>query len=140
MSMQPSLPAARRPRKSQETAAAMKAIILFGHGSRDPLWRQPMDAVAAGLARLETGVPVRCAFLELQQPDLATAAAELVALGARRIHVVPMFLGAGRHVREDLPALVQGFRHSRPGVEFILKSPVGEDPRVVDLLAKIALE
>jgi sirohydrochlorin cobaltochelatase len=118
----------------------MKAIILFGHGSRDPLWRQPMDAVAAALARLDPSVPVRCAFLELQQPDLATAAAELIQLGATRIQLLPMFLGAGRHVREDLPALVQGFRNTCPGVEFALKAPVGEDDRVVQLLAKIAME
>ena len=117
-----------------------RAIILFGHGSRDPLWRQPMDAVAAALAGAAPDVPVRCAFLELQAPDLATAAAELVQGGARRIDVVPMFLGAGRHVRDDLPKLVQGFRNSCPGVDFLLKPPVGEDPRLLALIAKIALE
>ena len=46
-----------------------RAVILFGHGSRDPLWRQPMEAVAARLARRRPDVPVRCAYLELEQPE-----------------------------------------------------------------------
>jgi sirohydrochlorin cobaltochelatase len=51
-----------------------------------------------------------------------------------------MFLGTGRHAREDLPALVDAVRQAHPGVEVVLQKPVGEDSRVVDLLAKIALE
>lgn len=117
-----------------------KAIILFGHGSRDPLWRRPMDAVAALLAAQGPLVPVRCAFLELTEPDLATATGELVAQGVTAITIVPMFLGAGRHVREDLPALVEHFRHACPQVQFTLKPPVGEDARVLELMAKIASE
>ena len=117
-----------------------KAIILFGHGSRDPLWRLPMETVAARLRAMQPGVPVRCAYLELDQPDLAAAAGDLVAAGAGRITVVPMFLGTGRHAREDLPALVQTLEAAHPAVTFLLQKPVGEDGRVVDLLAKIALE
>ena len=117
-----------------------KAIILFGHGSRDRLWRLPMEAVAARVKALQPDVPVRCAFLELDQPDLGTAAGELVAAGAGEITIVPMFLGAGRHAREDLPALVQQMRAARPDVRFVLQGPVGEDGRVLDLIARIALE
>ena len=116
----------------------MNAVILFGHGSRDPQWRQPMDAVASRLAA--QGIPVRCAFLELQAPDLATAAAELVAEGATVLSVVPMFLGAGRHAREDLPLLTEAVRRAHPGVAVRLRPAVGEDPRVLDLLARIAAE
>lgn len=118
----------------------MKAIILFGHGSRDPLWRAPMDSVATRLRAQAPGVPVRCAFLELQHPDLGSAAGELVAAGASEITIVPMFLGAGRHAREDLPELVRRMQQARPEVRFVLRKPVGEDDRVVDLIARIALE
>jgi sirohydrochlorin cobaltochelatase len=117
-----------------------KAIILFGHGSRDPLWRQPIEAVAARLAQLQPGLPVRCAYLELDQPDLATAASQLAAAGATQVTVVPMFLGTGRHARNDLPVLVDALRQAHPAVRFTLRQAVGEDPRVVDLLAGIALE
>jgi sirohydrochlorin cobaltochelatase len=116
-----------------------RAIILFAHGSRDPLWRLPVDAVAQRIRSQQPGTPVRCAFLELQQPDLAGAATEVVADGARHVTVVPMFLGTGRHAREDLPVLLDEVRLAHPGIEFTLQPAVGEDPRVLDLLAKIAL-
>lgn len=117
-----------------------KAIILFGHGSRDPLWRQPIEAVAARLAAQQPGLLVGCAYLELDQPDLPGAVAGFAAQGATEATVVPMFLGTGRHAREDLPALVQALRTAYPAMQFHLQPPVGEDARVLDLLAKIALE
>jgi sirohydrochlorin cobaltochelatase len=116
-----------------------RGIILFGHGSRDPLWRQPIEAVAARLAE-RPALLVRCAYLELDQPDLDTAAAQLAAQGVLEITVVPMFLGRGKHARDDLPALVNKMRLANSGVSFKLQRAVGEDPRVLDLLAQIALE
>jgi sirohydrochlorin cobaltochelatase len=117
-----------------------KGIILLGHGSRDPLWRLPMEAVAARLARLQPGLPVRCAYLELEPPTLADAARELVAAGATSVSVTPMFLGSGKHVREDLPVLLQALRQEHAAVIFELRPPVGDEPRVLDLLALLALE
>jgi sirohydrochlorin cobaltochelatase len=116
----------------------MKAVIIFGHGSRDPLWRAPMDAVAGRVAA--AGTVVRCAFLELSQPDLRTAVAELVALGATQVAVVPLFLGTGHHMRTDLPRLVEEVKQAHPDLQLDLRRPVGEDPRVLDLLTRIASE
>lgn len=117
-----------------------RAIILVGHGSRDPLWRVPIEAVSARLAAARPEIHTRCAYLELQPPDVRAAAAELVGLGATRISLVPVFLGTGKHARADLPRLLDLLRSEHPGLEFELRPPVGEDPRVLDLLADIALE
>ena len=125
---------------SDSSTEKERAVILFGHGSRDPLWRRPMEAVAARLQAKHPGRDVVCAYLELQQPDLAVATAKLVASGVTALTIVPMFLGAGKHVREDLPELVENLRVSYPEVRFRLQAPVGEDPRVLDLLAAIATE
>ena len=48
----------------------MHAIILFAHGSRDPLWHRPIQAVAQRIAKRDAQVLVRCAYLELTAPDL----------------------------------------------------------------------
>lgn len=116
-----------------------RGLILFAHGSRDPQWRAPMEAVAARAAALDPGAVVRCAYLELMQPDLAGCAAALVAQGVGAITIVPMFLGVGRHAREDLPLLVADLRHQHPQVDFDLRPAIGEDERVIDMLARIAL-
>jgi sirohydrochlorin cobaltochelatase len=60
--------------------------------------------------------------------------------GATEVTIVPMFLGTGKHARTDMPGQVESLRQAHPGVRFTLQKPVGEDPRVLDLLAAIALE
>ena len=79
------------------------AIILFAHGSRDALWRRPIEAVANQIKQLSPDTQVACAYLELTEPDLQTTVAGLVQTGVNAIRIVPMFLGVGRHAREDLP-------------------------------------
>ena len=48
------------------------AIILFAHGSRDSLWRRPIEAVADQVKQLSPETEVACAYLELTEPDLPT--------------------------------------------------------------------
>ncbi|RZL57913.1 MAG: cobalamin biosynthesis protein CbiX [Variovorax sp.] len=117
----------------------MKAVILFAHGSRDPRWRDPMEAVVQRMRVQEPQTAAVCAFLELAEPDLATAATRLVAEGASSLHVVPMFLGMGKHAREDLPELVTLLRAAHPTVPVSVARAVGEEAEVTELLAKIAL-
>lgn len=117
-----------------------RAVVLFAHGSRDPLWHKPIEAVAAHMANGTPGLLVRCAYLELSSPDLATACQELIGTGVAHVSVVPMFLGVGRHAREDLPLLVVQLRAQHPDVVFELKAAVGEDIRLIQLLAAIAAE
>jgi sirohydrochlorin cobaltochelatase len=116
-----------------------RAVILFGHGSRDPAWRQPMDAVARRIVARQPDTPVACAFLELQEPSLLAAADQLAARGVRSVRVLPMFLGVGRHAREDLPELVRQVRARHAGLEVVVAEPVGEHPELLDLLADLAL-
>jgi sirohydrochlorin cobaltochelatase len=116
-----------------------QGIVLFAHGSRDPLWHKPMEAVAQCIRQREPGAVVACAYLELSPPDLPTCAADLIAAGVDGIRIVPMFLGVGKHAREDLPQLVDALRLAHPGVVFELQKAVGEDARLVETLAHIAI-
>ncbi|WP_394790169.1 sirohydrochlorin chelatase [Rhodoferax sp.] len=116
-----------------------RGVILFAHGSRDPLWRLPMEAVAAQVAAADPQVQVACAYLELTEPDLPSTAKHMVDQGAQQLTVVPLFLGMGKHVREDLPLLMHDLRAQHPAVEFTLQAAVGENPKLVALLARIAL-
>jgi sirohydrochlorin cobaltochelatase len=126
------------------------AIILFAHGSRDPLWRAPLEAVASTIAAQHPHTPVRCAYLELCAPDLATVTTEIIAAcatfqrarclnGTLHVRIVPMFLGMGVHARKDLPELVAALRVAHPSVHFEVVPPIGEDARVTALLAEMAV-
>lgn len=122
------------------TTGNARGIILLAHGSRDERWREPIEAVAARVTALDPQARVVCAYMELAAPDLRTAAAALIASGARMLRVVPLFLGMGKHAREDLPLQLEALRGTWPQVEFQLANIVGEEPELIDLLAKIAIK
>ena len=125
---------------TQPTRAIRPGIVLFAHGARDPNWAKPFHAVAERVRALQPQAEVRLAFLELMTPDLASAGAELAAAGCATINIVPLFLGAGGHVRKDLPALAQALAAAHPGIDVRLKNAVGEDPIVIDALAAAAAQ
>ncbi len=116
-----------------------QAIILFAHGSRDPLWHRPMQAVRERMAAAHPDLAVACAYLELSQPDLPHTVAEFVAQGITNVRVVPMFLGVGKHVRHDLPQMMSELSQQYPQVQFECTAAVGENEALLDLLARIAI-
>jgi len=117
----------------------MRAVILLAHGSRDPVWRGCVDNVAQRVQALDAHAIVRCAFLELSAPDLTSVGKDLATTRATEWVVLPLFLGLGKHAREDLPRLVTQLRHDHPGVTIDCRPSAGENPQVIDLLAKMAL-
>lgn len=110
------------------------AIVLFGHGSRDTRWTEPFEAIRTAVERLTPGSAVRLAYLEHSPPALDAAVGELAAGGHRRIDLVPLFLGAGGHVRRDIPeqAATAAAAH---GVEVRVRPFIGEAAAVTDAIA-----
>jgi sirohydrochlorin cobaltochelatase len=118
----------------------MNGVLLFAHGARDPRWADPFEAVAARVRERAPGTPVRLAFLEFMAPDIAAAAGELAAAGCTAVQVVPLFLGAGGHVRKDLPLLLERLRAEHAGVRFTLHPAIGETALVIDAMAAVAAQ
>lgn len=113
-------------------------LILFAHGARDERWVAPMQGVAAIVRATHPQAEVRLAFLELMQPDLVTAGADLAACGCDSVQIVPLFLGVGGHLRNDLPRRLAALEAAQPGVRFTLHPAIGEMRSVVDAIARAA--
>ena len=109
-----------------------EGIVLLGHGSRDPEWSQPFEKIAVGVGKRLPAVAVALAYLE-HGPSLEEAVTMLAAKGALSIRVVPLFLGTGGHVKDDLPKLVA--QAKRPEISLVLEKPIGERPEVVEAIA-----
>lgn len=114
-------------------------LILFAHGARDPLWASPFERVAAAVRAARPELAVSLAFLEFMAPDLPAAGAALAAAGCRNVTVLPLFLGVGGHVRKDLPRLLEALRTQHPAVRWHLAPAIGEDARLVEAIAGIAI-
>ena len=122
------------------TSTAATALVLLGHGSRDPLWRGPIENLAARISQRSPQMAVRCAYLEWSSPDVITAVEELIAQGHSRIRLLPLFFGMGKHAREDLPELVHTLRARHPALVLHVLPSAGEQTTVIELLAELALQ
>jgi sirohydrochlorin cobaltochelatase len=116
----------------------MKGIVLLAHGSRDPQWTAPFEQVRIAVERRLPECATALAFLEHSEPDFATAVDQLVARGATFIEVVPLFLGPGGHVRNDVPQLVEHAKARHTQVRFLLKPFIGDARAVLDAIADYA--
>jgi sirohydrochlorin cobaltochelatase len=116
------------------------AIVLLAHGSPDPDWMTPIEATAARMRTHAPGTPVRTATLEHGR-GLAEVAEELLAAGLLRVAVIPLFLSpGGRHIKRDVPALVDGVQQRFPGLALRLSpGAIGTDAPVIEALAQAAL-
>jgi sirohydrochlorin ferrochelatase len=117
----------------------MTGFIVFAHGSRIETANQAVRAVASQMAASGRHV-VEPAFLEIGQPDLAGAAALLIARGARRIVVIPYFLTLGTHMQRDLPRLARDASLVHAGIEIQITSPLDGHPALVQALLDRASE
>jgi len=107
------------------------AIIVFSHGSKDPEWARPLERVQAAVRRLLPDTAVELAFLERMNPTLEHAVSKLADAGANRITIVPLFLAAGGHIKDDLPALIARLQLEHPDVQLSATAPLGEDEEMV---------
>ena len=112
-----------------------KSLILFAHGARAASWAAPFQRLRQLTAERRPDCAVSLAFLELMTPSLPDEVAAQVALGAREVTIVPVFLGQGGHLLRDLPQLLDGLRAAYPQVRFDTVPAVGEDPGVLAAMA-----
>nr|WP_243766720.1 CbiX/SirB N-terminal domain-containing protein [Streptomyces sp. GC420] len=127
------------------TAEAAPTLVAVAHGSRDPAALRTVTALLDLVRELRPGLDVRLGHIELEQPlltgtlaSLASAAASAPAAstpsapsGSRRSAVlVPLLLGSGYHVKQDIPQAAAGF----PELAIRVAEPLGPHPLLVETL------
>ncbi len=133
---------AKRPRSGvipMSVQTPLSALVLFAHGSRDPKWAEPFKAIQALIRAQTPNLPVELAFLELMQPGIQECLSELATQGVKRISIVPIFLAAGRHLREDLPPLIAPIQKQFPDLLIKVTAPIGDIPEFQSAIATLAL-
>ncbi|WP_265111246.1 CbiX/SirB N-terminal domain-containing protein [Halosolutus halophilus] len=119
------------PDDTTSTTFDDEAVLLVGHGSRRERSNEQVRELAADLeSRL--GIPVDAAFLELAEPALDDAFAELATI-ASQVTVVHCSLFAASHVKNDVPLAIDQARAAHD-VEINNGSHLGIHPAIVDLL------
>lgn len=122
-----------------------RASVLLAHGSSDPHWLEPFGEL---LTRIRAGLQqhnerVELAYMELAEPELCEQIRLLVQDGYRHIDVLPLFFAAGRHLRKDVPAMLDALQAELQAagqlVSIELHSPVGLEPEVAEAISKVVV-
>lgn len=117
-----------------------RALVLFAHGARDPRWAEPFRRLQQNIqSQAAPDLTIELAFLELMSPRLPELVAQLVQAGYSELTVVPVFFGQGGHVLRDLPLMMEQLRRAYPGLTLKAAQAVGEDPEVLNAIARYCL-
>jgi sirohydrochlorin cobaltochelatase len=111
------------------------AVLLCGHGSRDPEAISEFELAAAALRPRLPEFDFSTGYLEFARPTIRDGLTLLAARGARRILAIPGMLFAASHVKNDLPWEVNSFIADHPEVDVRLARDLGIDPRLLGAAA-----
>ena len=111
------------------------AVLLCGHGSRDPQAIEEFELAAAALRPRLPEFDFATGYLEFARPTIRDGLALLVERGARRILAIPGMLFAASHVKNDLPWEVNSFMGENPGIDVRLGRDLGIDPKLLQAAA-----
>ena len=107
------------------------AVLLCGHGSRDPEAIREFELAAAALRPRLPELDFATGYLEFARPTIRDGLAILAARGARRILAIPGMLFAASHVKNDLPWEMNSFIADHPNVDVRLARDLGIDPKLL---------
>lgn len=116
------------------------ALLLIAHGSRNAEANDDLHHLAARLRTRGTYDVVVASFLELAEPSIPDGAQRCIDAGAQRVTLLPYFLSAGVHVREDLQRIQAELSATYPQVQFLLAEPLGRHPALVDIVVERAAQ
>lgn len=114
------------------------SVLILGHGSPLPRANAEFEALVAAFARRRPDLDVGHAYVELAAPLLADGLAAAAAR-AERVVLLPLFLLAAGHVKDDVPEALAAARASSPRTRFEAARVLGVGHRMVELsLARAA--
>lgn len=112
------------------------ALLLVGHGTRDPAGAEAFRTFVAGLGAAHPHLPVGGGFIELSPPPLADAVAAMAAEGVRDFAAVPLVLVSAGHAKGDIPAALARERLRHPRTSYAYGRPLGPHPALLSVLER----
>jgi sirohydrochlorin cobaltochelatase len=109
------------------------AVLLVGHGSRDPEGTQEFLHMVDLFRTQDPERVVECGFLEFARPVIDEGVERCVARGARTVAVLPGMLMAAGHAKNDIPSEIHEARRRHPAVSFHYGRHLHLHPKVLQL-------
>jgi len=112
-------------------------LVLIAHGSRNPHWRGPFEAILKELRQEYGEDRVYLSFMEMSAPTLPEVVRELVEAGERQLRIMPIFMARGNHFDHDIPEQTAELMRRHPGVTIEILPPIGSHPRFAVMMSEL---
>src|SRR5271170_4066001 len=109
------------------------AVLIAGHGSRDPEGIAEFLTLAGLYRARRPGVPVEISFLEFARPTIQEGIDRLVQTGVPVIVVLPGVLMAAGHAKNDMASEVRLARQRHPHVDIRMGAALDVQPQLLEL-------
>jgi sirohydrochlorin cobaltochelatase len=117
----------------KRTRSSEPALLIVGHGSRDPRGAQEFHELVS-LVRDHAPMPVEGGFIELSRPPISECVINLRERGAREVSAVPLMLLAAGHAKDDVPATLVREKLTHPDLDFHYGRALGIRPELLELM------
>ncbi|CAB3792781.1 precorrin-8X methylmutase [Pararobbsia alpina] len=131
---------ARAALPSAQAAHGDYAIVLAGHGSRDPDGVREFEALVELVRRRAPSRIVRHGYLEFASPTIDVAVAQAIEAGARHVVMVPGVLLAATHAKNDMPSELLALQQRFSGTKFSFGAALDLHPQLLQLCAQRVVE
>ena len=108
-------------------------ILIVGHGSRIVDSNIEFEVVVEQIQQAHPDARVTQGYVELAEPSLDVALQEILPQ-VDRLVVLPLFLFAAGHVKNDIPMAVARYREEFPSVSIYSAPPLGVHPFMTQAL------
>ncbi|MFZ8934631.1 MAG: CbiX/SirB N-terminal domain-containing protein [Bacteriovoracaceae bacterium] len=111
------------------------AVVFIGHGSRNKNATTEFLEVVNSYAKNANGVETHYGFVELEKPAIIDT---LFKVGEdpeiKNIVLIPLFLFSSRHVKNDIPILVEKLKKRYPQKNITCADTIKSHPFIIDLI------
>lgn len=109
-------------------------VIIVDHGSRREESNRQLEQFVEMYRSVHGEAVTMAAHMEIAQPSIAEAVATCSSAGCSKVIVAPYFLSQGRHIQQDIPALVAEAQAAHPHLQCVVADPIGIDETVVTII------
>ncbi len=109
-------------------------VVLLGHGSKNLAAHEEFTQLRDLVRQLEPDREINLAYLQLKEPDLNSVIQKLVDEKNSEVIVIPVFLFAGNHIKEDIPELINDLKRNFPKLQIHFGRHLGPEWRIAGLV------
>jgi sirohydrochlorin ferrochelatase len=125
------------PQGNKFISAMRPVVLIVGHGSLDAEANQEFEELVARYQARRPDLELRYGYLELARPSLAEALSD-IGPECQDVTLLPLFLFAAGHMKNDIPQALAAARREKPHVTFSSARALGVHSAMVDLTLKRA--